>query len=201
VEAYTSIKGNNHYEMNDNTCPNCGSNQIHSKRKGYNPLKGFLGKSVNLPGGYLWGFHGRNRLITRCEDCGYEFNSNEYRYEVEKIKLEKRIWPIMMVYFISYLMIGIWSGILNPEMEDDNFQYFTVCFSLVFALILEFFKYLKGVLSFTGYHLNSFIIAFCLIYLLEDYIPQMIFDQYWLAIIITLAAGLLIANITILIRK
>ena len=56
-------------------CPKCGSNSLHSEKRGYNAVKGVLG--MLTIGGLLLGFHGSRKIEITCLSCGYKFKPGE----------------------------------------------------------------------------------------------------------------------------
>jgi len=53
-------------------CPKCNSVSLSVNQKGFSVGKAITGVMF-LPGGLLWGLHGRNKLIITCLKCGYKF--------------------------------------------------------------------------------------------------------------------------------
>ncbi len=61
-------------------CPKCGSTQLTANKKGFslgNAVKGVAAGFVGIPGGVLWGFKGKNKVIITCLKCGKEFKPGE----------------------------------------------------------------------------------------------------------------------------
>lgn len=59
-------------------CPKCGSEQIHSEKKGFSPIKGVIGTIAGgLLVGAVTGSHGRNKIDITCLKCGHRFKPGE----------------------------------------------------------------------------------------------------------------------------
>ena len=57
-------------------CPKCGSVSLSVNKKGFSVGKAITGVML-LPGGVLWGLHGRNKLLITCLKCGHKFKPGE----------------------------------------------------------------------------------------------------------------------------
>ena len=56
-------------------CPKCSSISLSDSKKGYSVGKAAAG--LLIPGGILWGLHGRNKIIITCLSCGHKFKPGE----------------------------------------------------------------------------------------------------------------------------
>lgn len=56
-------------------CPKCKSTDLTSNKKGYSFKKGAAG--LLIPGGVLWGFHGRNKIKITCLKCGHTWKAGK----------------------------------------------------------------------------------------------------------------------------
>jgi hypothetical protein len=52
-------------------CSKCNSTQLTSNKRGFNFKKAAGG--LLIPGGVLWGFHGRNKIVITCLKCGHKW--------------------------------------------------------------------------------------------------------------------------------
>jgi ribosomal protein S27E len=53
-------------------CPKCLSYQTTYSKQGFSAGKAAAGLLL-APGGVLWGFHGKNRIIITCMKCGHQW--------------------------------------------------------------------------------------------------------------------------------
>ena len=53
-------------------CPKCGGTQITAAQKGFSGTKAVAGM-LFVPGGILWGLHGKNKVIVSCLRCGHQW--------------------------------------------------------------------------------------------------------------------------------
>lgn len=53
-------------------CPKCLSYQTTCGRQGFSAGKAIAGLLV-APGGVLWGFHGKNKIVITCMKCGHQW--------------------------------------------------------------------------------------------------------------------------------
>lgn len=58
-------------------CPKCGNTQICGGERGFNVKKAALGLALGwlapIPGGVLWGLHGRKAVLVSCLKCGHRW--------------------------------------------------------------------------------------------------------------------------------